>query len=69
MATITAPVQFKLYPPARWLLIAATALAKHTPLRLPRGLVPFIVNRSWRMRIGDGAWTPVKIDATGKVVA
>jgi hypothetical protein len=69
MATIKSIAQFKLFPPARWLVIAATALAKHTSLRIPHHWIVAVTNRSWSMRIGDGSWQRVKINSTGRVIA
>ena len=68
MATASVQVQVRLACYARWLLIVATALAKHTPLRFPRGFVLFIVNRSWSMRIGGGPWRSIRVDEQGRVI-
>lgn len=70
MATINTKLELRLAWYARWLLAVATVLAKHTPLRFPRGVVPFVVNRSWSMRVGYGPrdWVPIRIDKTGRIL-
>lgn len=69
MAGITAQVQFGLAWYARWFLIGATLLAKYMAgVRVPHRLVVAVTNRSWRMRIGNGPWVPIRIDNTGRII-
>jgi hypothetical protein len=61
-------VQARLAWYARWLLIGAALLTKHTGLRVPHRFVIAVTNRSWRMQIGNGPWQRVRIDNQGRIV-
>jgi hypothetical protein len=65
MAT-QANVRLKLLPPARWLLIFAACSAR-LGMKIPHRWVMAVVNRSWRMKVGD-TWQKVRLDQKGRVV-
>lgn len=67
MASINTNIQLRLAAPARWLLVTAAMLAK-LGLRVPHPWVRAIVARSWRMRMVDGSWVPIRIDQRGRVI-
>lgn len=67
MSAANLNVQLRLTWYARRLLIIAAVMAK-LRVRLPHFLVAAVVNRSWRMRVGNGPWLPVRLDARGRVV-
>jgi hypothetical protein len=69
MAAIKTHCRCRLAFYARWLLVAAAMLAKHTRLRVPHRFVVGVCNRSWQMQIGTGPWQRVRIDAAGRVMA
>jgi hypothetical protein len=70
MATAQTNVRMRMTWWARWTLILATTIAKHTRRRVtvPHKLVQSVYQRGWRTSIGGGPWFPVRLDATGKVL-
>lgn len=66
MASMTAQVQTRLARHCRWLLLLAGLLAKYTPVRIPHKWVLAVYCRSWSMRINNGPWLPLRIDAQGR---
>jgi hypothetical protein len=66
MATCNTNVQVRLAFYARWLLLVATVLAR-LHVRVPHRWVVAVVNKSWRMRFGNGPWVRARMDARGRL--
>ena len=67
MARSNAQLQLRLAWYARALLTVAAVLAR-VGLRVPHPWIVAVTNRSWSMRIGDGAWRSIRIDNRGQVI-
>lgn len=66
MATANMNVHVRLAFYARWLLVVAAVSAK-LHLRVPHPWVVAVVNRSWRVRLGDGPWVAARMDRRGRL--
>jgi hypothetical protein len=68
MATANVKLQCRLSPYARGLLYVAAVLAR-VGLRIPHSWVVAVVNRCWSVRVANGSWQRIRIDANGRRVA
>jgi hypothetical protein len=68
MASLKAPVQFRLTRAGRLTLKFAT-LAHRCGFKMPHGLVKAITRRCWQMRLGEGEWRSIRMAPGGRVLA